>query len=136
MIKRKTSVCISLAICILSALLLAYWIVRFPAFFRWFYLTYHRLAPSVPAKRIIGDVTLAFYCCAPFAAAALGMLIALLRNILKDRVYLMVLLRGCAGHGVLGLLLHAASDHHVRHRGGGNAAARCEERDARRRGAA
>ena len=86
--KHKISTCISLAICILSAALLVYWIVRFPAFFRWFYLTYHRLTTSVAAERIIRNVTLAFYGCAPFAAAALGMLIALLRNLLKNRVFI------------------------------------------------
>lgn len=89
MINRKTSAWISLGICILSAALLAVWIATFPQFFHWFYVEYHRLSPdALWAKRVVRIVSLAFYLCAPFAAAALGMLIALLRNILRDRVFI------------------------------------------------
>lgn len=86
---HKTSAKISLAICTLSSAVLAAWIFTFPRFIRWFYVSYHGLNPAAAKveqnERIIITV---FYICAPFAAAALYMLIRLLGNILKDQVFI------------------------------------------------
>ena len=85
----KTSAKISLAICILSAAVLAVWLFTFPRFLQWFYVSYHGLNPAAAKveqnEKIIITV---FYVCAPFAAAALYMLIRLLGNILKDQVFI------------------------------------------------
>ncbi len=87
--KRKTSAMISLCICLLSAALLLIWLFTFPRFFHWFYADYHGLDPLSPyVERVIRTVVTTFYCCAPFAAAALAMLVGLLWNVLKDRVFI------------------------------------------------
>lgn len=89
MINRKTSARISIAICVVSAALLLVWLVTFPRFFTWFYVEYHNLnAETLWVRRVVRNVIMTFYLCAPFAAAALGMLIALLRNILRDAVFI------------------------------------------------
>ena len=87
--KSKTSAYISLAVCILSSALLLVWLFTFPAFIRWFYFGYHALrqvqSPVLP--RAVSVLIPAFYCCAPFAAAALFLLIRLLRNVLRESVF-------------------------------------------------
>ena len=86
---HRTSIKLSLAICFLSSLLLAVWLVTFPKFIEWFYVTYHGLNPA-SAGVIRNERTLiaVFYVCAPFAAATLYMLIRLLTNFLADRVFI------------------------------------------------
>ena len=44
---------------------------------------------AASAKAVIKTVVTAFYICAPFAAAALAMMIKILINILNDRVFIM-----------------------------------------------
>ena len=86
--EHRFSMILSLGICIASAALLAVWLFTFPAFFNWFYFGYHHLLPSAGPQAAVQNVVRCFYCCAPFAAAALGMLIALLLNLLKGRVFI------------------------------------------------
>ena len=87
--KFKTSAYISLGICIASALLLAVWLCTFPAFIRWFYFSYHVLSSDQAVlQRAVSILIPAFYICAPFAAAALFMLIRLLLNILHENVFI------------------------------------------------
>ncbi len=89
MAKRKTSAIISLVICALCAAALLGLVCAFPAFLRWFYIDVHGLASgSDHLNMICGLLIPAFYVCAPFAAAALYMLIAFLVNILRDRIFI------------------------------------------------
>lgn len=87
MIKRNISAAISLAVCIVSSLALAVLLFTMPSFFAWFYSAFNGEADS--AKAVIKTVVTAFYICAPFAAAALAMMIKILINILNDRVFIM-----------------------------------------------
>ena len=88
--KCKTSVYLSLGVCITSAAVLLVWLFTFPAFIRWFYFVYHALqqtqSPVLP--RAVSILIPAFYCCAPFAAAALFLLIRLLLKILHANVFI------------------------------------------------
>ena len=87
--KAKTSVTISLCICFASAALLAVWLCTFPTFIRWFYFSYHSLMQEqVVPTRAVSLLIPAFYACAPFAAAALYMLIRLLLNLRNDKVFI------------------------------------------------
>ena len=87
--KTRVSAGISLAICIASAALLLVWLFTFPSFFRWFYFDYHMLdQTALSAQKAVQTVVRCFYFSAPFAAAALGMLISLLVNILRGRVFI------------------------------------------------
>lgn len=87
--KQKTSVYISLFICIMSSVLLLVWLFTFPQFFSWFYFDYHGLAHDPHAvQNVLNTVIICFYACAPFATAGLGLLIALLRNILKEALFI------------------------------------------------
>lgn len=82
---RKTSAKISLGICIASSAALLALAVTFPRFYEWFYFLSRSL--SEESDGIIKTVTVAFYVSAPFAAAALYMLIRLLLNIIRDEVF-------------------------------------------------
>ena len=87
--KHKISAYISLGICILSAILLLVWLFTFPQFFSWFYYDYHGLAHDAYAEaHVFNTVILCFYICAPVAAVALGLLIALLRNTIKEKLFI------------------------------------------------
>ena len=87
--KAKTSVTISLCICFASALLLVVWLFTFPAFIRWFYFSYHSLMQEqVVLTRAVTLLIPAFYSCAPFAAAALYMLIRLLFNLRQGKIFI------------------------------------------------
>ncbi len=87
--KHKTSACISLGICIASSLLLLVWLFTFPQFFTWFYFDYHGLPHDPHAvAHVLNTVIACFYACAPVAAVGLGLLIALLRNIIKERLFI------------------------------------------------
>ena len=87
---RKFSAKLSLAVCIFFAVVLLVGLFAFPAFFRWFYVEYHHLNPENPlVAHNLQTVIGAFYACAPFAAAALYMLIRLLTNVLKDDVFIL-----------------------------------------------
>ena len=80
---------ISLAVCIFFAVVLAAAVFSFQPFIQWFYVGYHHLNPdSDIVQKNLTTVISAFYACVPFAAAALYMLIRLLLNILKDRVFI------------------------------------------------
>lgn len=86
---RKTSAKISVGICIFFSALLLVWLFTFPAFFNWFYVTYHHLnALNENVKSAIHTVIPAFYCSSPFAGIALYSLIRLLLNILKDETFI------------------------------------------------
>ena len=87
---RMLSAKISLGICIFFAVVLVAAAGTFPWFIRWFYVEYHHLNPI--SERVIyniNTITVSFYCCVPFAASALYMLIRLLRGILKNDVFVM-----------------------------------------------
>ena len=87
---HKFSAKLSLGVCIFFAVVLAVGLFAFPAFFRWFYIDYHHLNPeNTLVMHNLRTVIGTFYACAPFAAAALYMLIRLLRNILKDDVFIL-----------------------------------------------
>ena len=87
--KQKISTYISLVVCSLSAVLLLVWLFTFPQFFHWFYIDYHGFNESEPVIRAAYQtVVICFYICAPFAAAALWMLISLLRNLLRNEVFI------------------------------------------------
>ncbi len=87
---RTFSAKLSLGVCIFFAVVLAAAIVGFPAFFRWFYVDYHHLNPAnALVQQNVRTVIGAFYACAPFAGAALYMLIRLLLNILKNDVFIL-----------------------------------------------
>lgn len=86
MIKRKTSITISLAICIVCSLMLLALIFTMPNFFEWFYTALR--GSSEFAEAVVKTVVTAFYICAPFAAAALYMLIRLLLNIDKEKIFI------------------------------------------------
>ena len=89
MLKSKTSAYISLGVCIASAVLLVAWLFKFPAFIRWFYFRYHLLAQDeAMLNRAVSLLIPAFYICAPFAAAALWMLIRLLLNVLHTKIFI------------------------------------------------
>lgn len=89
MIKHKTSTLISLGVCILSSVVLLVWLFTFPQFFHWFYIVYHGFSEADPGiLTAYKTVVMCFYICAPFAAAALGMLISLLCNLLKNEVFI------------------------------------------------
>ena len=85
--KRHISAAVSLAICAASGLLLLAWLFTFPRFFSWFYFTYHGLTENAYTLAVMKRVIIAFYGCAPFAAASLYCLIRLLLNVLKDDVF-------------------------------------------------
>ncbi len=88
MSRTKISAIISLIICILSSVLLAVWIFTFPQFFNWFYTMYHGLGSEyTQTNTVIKIVIPTFYACAPFAAAALYMLIRLLLNIINEVIF-------------------------------------------------
>ena len=81
---------LSLGVCIFFAAVLAAGLFGFPAFFRWFYVDYHHLNPeNTLVMQNLHTVVIAFYVCAPFAAAALFLLIRLLINILKGNVFIL-----------------------------------------------
>lgn len=87
-LNRKISCHISLGICIFFSVLLVVWLFTFPAFFDWFYVTYHHLNALNPTvKAAIRTVVPTFYTCAPFAAIALFFLIRMLLNIMKDKTF-------------------------------------------------
>ena len=87
MIKRNVSAAISLGVCIVCSLALAALIFTMPSFFGWFYSALS--GNGEREKAVIKTVVAAFYICAPFAAAALFMMIKILLNILNDRVFIM-----------------------------------------------
>ncbi len=87
---RMFSAKLSLGICIFFAVLLVVSAAAFPWLIRWFYVEYHHLDPlSERVTHNLNTVTVCFYCCVPFAAAALYMLIRLLRGVLKNDVFVM-----------------------------------------------
>lgn len=83
----KISAKLSLGICIFSSAALIALVFTFRSFFTWFYGTYHDIAADTMLPGILKLMTAAFYCCVPFAAAALYMLIRLLLNVIGDRVF-------------------------------------------------
>lgn len=88
MLNRKTSAVVSLVICALASVLLLVWLFTFPRFFNWFYVIYHGLSPEATrTDAVIKLVVPTFYCCAPFAGASLYMLIRLLINIIKEKIF-------------------------------------------------
>lgn len=88
MSRTKISAEISLVICFASAVLLVVWLFTFPVFFNWFYTVYHGLGSEyTQTHNVIKLVIPTFYACAPFAAAALYMLIRLLFNIIKEIIF-------------------------------------------------
>lgn len=89
MLNRKASAIVSLVICAAASVLLLVWLFTFPRFFNWFYVIYHGLGSEYTrTDSVIKLVVPTFYCCAPFAGISLYMLIRLLVNILKDKVYI------------------------------------------------
>lgn len=89
MLNRKTSAFISLGICTAAAVLLIVWLFTFPRFFNWFYVIYHGLsAENAQTLKVIKLVVPTFYCCAPFAGISLYMLIRLLLNIVKGKIFI------------------------------------------------
>lgn len=85
---RKISAYISLGLCILFSVLLLVWLFAFPQFFEWFYVVYHKLNADAPyIAHAVKTVVASFYVCAPFAAAALYLLIRLLLNVIKDNTF-------------------------------------------------
>ena len=87
--KAKTSVTISLMICFMSAALLVVWLFTFPAFIRWFYFSYHSLMQEQAVlSHAVSLLIPAFYACAPFAAAALYMLIRLLLHLRNGQIFI------------------------------------------------
>lgn len=89
MIDRKISARISLVICIFFAVVLAAMAANFPMFFKGLYFAYHDPSADTMMQEVSKAVIPAFYCCLPFAAAALFMLIRLLLNILKDDIFIL-----------------------------------------------
>ena len=90
MFNRKASIIASLTICFISSAVLAVWLFAFPQLFGLFYVRYHNLsADSEAVRRVTAVVVRTFYVCAPFAAAALYLLIRLLFNILRAKVFIM-----------------------------------------------
>lgn len=88
MSRTKISAIVSIVICVLSSILLAVWIFTFPQFFNWFYTMYHGLGSEyTQTNTVIKIVIPTFYACAPFAAAALYMLIRLLLNIINEVIF-------------------------------------------------
>lgn len=88
MSRTKISAIVSIVICVLSSILLVVWLFTFPQFFEWFYGTYHGLGSNYTrTDTIISTVVPTFYACAPFAAAALYMLIRLLINIMNEVIF-------------------------------------------------
>ena len=81
---KNISTIISLIICFASSAALVILVFTMPAFFRWFYYTLN----GIYAEAVIKTVVTAFYFCAPFAAAALFLLIRLLLNIRKDKTFI------------------------------------------------
>lgn len=89
MLNRKSSAIVSLVICAAASVLLLVWLFTFPRFFNWFYVIYHGLGSEYTrTASVIKLVVPTFYACAPFAGISLYMLIRLLLNILKDKVYI------------------------------------------------
>ncbi|MCQ2475108.1 MAG: DUF2975 domain-containing protein [Clostridia bacterium] len=84
----KVSAGISLGICILSSAMLIILAFIFPEFFKTMYMTYNEFGSPEVLSKLMTWVVPAFYCCVPFAAAALYMLIRLLLNIIKDKVFI------------------------------------------------
>ena len=88
MLKRKTSAKISLGICIFFLVALLALAATFPMFFRWLYVSYHGLNETSEIVRAnVKTVTRAFYCCVPFALAALYALIRLMLGVISERVF-------------------------------------------------
>lgn len=88
---RKVSAYISLILCGLFSVLLAVWLFTFPRFFDWFYVVYHHLNPAAPGiAHAVKTVVPTFYVCAPFAAAALYLLIRLLLNVIGDKTFIRI----------------------------------------------
>lgn len=85
----KTSVKLSLGICIFSSAALLAMTASFPVFIRWLYSFFSGPGPNAADQSVFSVMIPAFYCCVPFAAAALFMLIRLLLNVLKDKVFIM-----------------------------------------------
>ena len=86
--KRKPSVILSLVLCVILGAVLAVWAFTFPFLFEKLYTAVHRGRLSAEDVAYVGRaVTIAFYTCLPFALAALGMLIKLLMNLLRGRVF-------------------------------------------------
>ncbi|MDD6062882.1 MAG: DUF2975 domain-containing protein [Oscillospiraceae bacterium] len=86
--KSKNSAKISLAICILCTVLLAVMICTFPMFIRWMYFSYHDMHnETIYQEQIFHALIPAFYCCVPFAACSLYMLIRILMNILHGNIF-------------------------------------------------
>ena len=84
----KTSAKLSLAICIFSVVALVVTAATFPMFFKGLYFSYHDAATDTMLPELLKIVVPAFYCCVPFAGAALYMLIRLLLNIIKEKVFI------------------------------------------------
>ncbi|MBQ7670806.1 MAG: DUF2975 domain-containing protein [Clostridia bacterium] len=85
---KKVSAYISLAICAIAAICLILLLFFFPEVFRWL-ITKSGSAEDY-INRTVKYVTTAFYIAAPFAAAALYILIRMLINIIRDRVFVKV----------------------------------------------
>ena len=87
---RTLSAKISLGFCIFFSAVLVVSLFTFPAFLQWFYVEYHHLnADNAAVIRNVRAIVATYYACAPFAAAALYMLIRLLLNVLHDDVFVM-----------------------------------------------
>lgn len=87
MIKRNISAYISLAVCIICSAALLLLTITMPSFFRWMYTTFFGHYDG--SEFVIKTVVTAFYCCVPFAAAALYMLIRLTINIIKEKIFIL-----------------------------------------------
>lgn len=89
MMKRTPSAIASLIVCILLSAVLAVWLFTFPELFDRVYTAYQGAAADPAAvARVVRAVVTCFYLCAPFAAAALAMLIKLLLNIIKEKLFI------------------------------------------------
>ena len=84
--KRQASAIISLVICGFCAAALLVLLVIMPSFFRWIFLLMNGSAGY--SDSVVRTVVITFYCCAPFAAAALTMMILILRNVLRERLFI------------------------------------------------
>lgn len=84
---RKMSARLSLAICSISAIALIFLCFVFPDMAESMYQTYYENISDEALSAILKYLVPAFYCCVPFSAAALYMLIRLLINAIKDKPF-------------------------------------------------